>query len=75
MDELLARAIQAYYVACRRQGAISDQPNPTDSGTERHSGRLYVVLRNSKVTLAVYRIRRDGTLKVLKRWPPALKIW
>jgi hypothetical protein len=75
MDEVLARAIQAYYVVCRRQGVIADQPNPSDSGTEIHSGRRYAVLRNNKGTLAVYRVRRGGTLKALKRWPPTLNIW
>jgi hypothetical protein len=73
--ELLARAIQAYYVECRRQGVIADQPNPSDSGMEIHSGKGYVVLRNSNGTLAVYRLRHGGTLKALKRWPPAVKIW
>src|SRR6266542_215246 len=33
MDELLARAIQAYYVPRRREGAIADQPNISDSST------------------------------------------
>jgi len=75
MDELLARAIQAYYVARRRQGAIADQPSISDSGTETHYGKRYIVLRNSKGTLAVYRVRRDGGLKALKRWPAILNIW
>jgi hypothetical protein len=75
MDELLARAIQAYYVAHRREGTIADQPNISDSGTEAHDGKRYIVLRNSKGTLAVYRVRRHGGLKILKRWPAILNIW
>ena len=75
MDELLARAIKAYYVAHRREGTIADQPNISDSGTEAHDGKRYIVLRNSKGTLAVYRVRRDGGLKILKRWPAILNIW
>jgi len=75
MDELLARAIKAYYVARRREGTIADQPNISDSGTEAHDGKRYIVLRNSKGTLAVYRVRRDGGLKIVKRWPAILNIW
>jgi hypothetical protein len=75
MDELLARTIQAYYLARRRDGIIADQPSTSDSGTEIHSGKRYVVLRNSKGTLAVYRVRHDGRLKSLKRWPRLLNIW
>jgi hypothetical protein len=75
IDELLGRTIQAYYVARRREAAIADQPSTSDSGTETHDGKRYVVLRNSKGTLAVYRVHHDGRLKVLKRWPPILNIW
>jgi hypothetical protein len=76
MDKLLARAIQAYYVARRQEGVIAaDQPNISDSGTETHYGKRYVVLRSGKGTLAVYRVRHDGGLKPLKRWPPILNIW
>src|SRR6266516_4005783 len=42
MDKLLARAIQAYYVARRQEGVIAaDQPNISDSGTETHYGKRY----------------------------------
>src|SRR5262249_56742632 len=51
-----AHTIQAYYLARRRDGIIADQPSTSDSGTEIHSGKRYVVLRNSKGTLAVYRV-------------------
>ncbi len=55
MDELLARAIQAYYLARRREGIIADQPSTSDSGTEIRSGKRYVVLRNSG-----QQVRRPG---------------
>lgn len=33
-------------------------------------GRRYVVLRDGSIDIcAVYRVRNDGTLKRLKRWP------
>ena len=75
MDELLARAIQAFYIARRQEGVIADQPNINDSGTETHNGKRYIALRSSKGTLAVYRVRHDGSLKALKRWPTILNIW
>jgi hypothetical protein len=75
MDELLARAIQAYYVARKQEGVIAEEPNISDSGAEAHYGMRYVVLRSSKGTLAVYRVRGDGSLKPLKRWPQILNIW
>jgi hypothetical protein len=31
--------------------------------------RLIVVLRNTRGVLKVYRVRNDGILKGLKRWP------
>jgi hypothetical protein len=40
-----------------------------------HAGKRYVVVRNAdKVdnVLAVYRVRNDGMLKRLKRWPVEL---
>jgi hypothetical protein len=33
------------------------------------AGLSYVVLRNARGLLAVYRVRNDGMLKGLKRWP------
>jgi hypothetical protein len=36
-------------------------------------GRKYVVLRNVSGILCVYRVRTDGRLKGLKRWPSALE--
>ena len=59
----------------RADGKVADQPSISDSGTETHYGKRYIVLRNSKGTLAVYRVRRDGGLKILKRWPAILNIW
>jgi hypothetical protein len=39
---------------------------------EEHKGLSYVVLRDGSRTLAVYRIKNDGHLHRLKRWPPEL---
>jgi hypothetical protein len=45
-------------------------PMPANtSGVVEHGGKFYVELHNVNGTLAVYRIRNDGILKRLKRWP------
>jgi len=61
------RAFAAYF----RAGNI-DQPANT-SGIVEHDGKQYVVLENVNGILAVYRIRPDGQLKRLRRWPSALE--
>lgn len=65
--ELLKRAMAAYFRAGEGQ-----QPSSNDSGLMTHDGHKYMVLRNISGTLAVYRVRNDGMLKRLKRWPGAL---
>jgi hypothetical protein len=72
MDELTTRAMTAWFRACRAEGAIADQP-ANDSGPVVHEGKQYVVLRNVRGVLAVYRVRNDGVLKRLKRWPSELE--
>lgn len=65
--QLVRRAYAAYF----RSGA-TQQPAERESGV-RSVGKLnYVVLRNSEGVLSVYRVRNDGVLKGLKRWPAPL---
>jgi hypothetical protein len=65
-DRLEQRALAAYF-------RISDQfaPAPTADVVE-HAGLVYVVLSNINGLLAVYRVRNDGPLRRLRRWPKAL---
>ena len=67
--DLLKRALAAYFRAGEGQ-----QPSSFDSGLMVHDGHQYMVLRNSSGTLAVYRVRNDGMLKRLKRWPAVLDL-
>jgi len=63
----VARALSAWY---RQEGF--QQPS-SDSGLVEHNGKEYVVLRNVTGVLGVFRIRPNGALKRLKRWPAALE--
>jgi hypothetical protein len=47
------------------------QPAVESSGVRQHDGHKYGVLRNAR-DLAVYRVRNDGMLKRMKRWPVAI---
>jgi hypothetical protein len=69
-DELVRRAFAAYF----RAGASVSQPSGA-SHVAVHNGKLYVVLHNSGGILAVYRVRNNGALKGLRRWPAALEVW
>ena len=65
-DDLLRRAFAAYF----RQPVEGQLDQPSNSsGVERHKGKDYVVLRNANGLLKVYRVRKDGMLKGLRRWP------
>jgi len=63
-ERLTLRAFAAYPRTGHR-----DRPSIDDSDVETVDGLDYCVLRNSNGVLAVYRVRNDGMLKGLKRWP------
>jgi hypothetical protein len=65
-QDVTRRAFAAYF----RSGGI-DQP-ANSSGVVEHNGKAYVVLENVNGILAVYRVRNDGMLKRLRRWPSDL---
>jgi hypothetical protein len=72
MDDLMIRAFAAYYKQAKREGVcLPDQPE-NHSSVMSANGHDYAVLSNCNGTLAVYRIRNDGLLKRLKRWPAEL---
>jgi hypothetical protein len=49
-----------------------DQPCLQSSGVEELDGKTYVVLRNVNGVLALYRVRPQGPLRRLVRWPRAV---
>lgn len=67
LDDLTKRAFAAYFRA-----GNDIQPNSGSSGVETVNKLDYVVLRNVNGILAVYRVRNDGKLKGLKKWPKEL---
>ena len=68
-DELTSRAFAAYFRAAARNGVASPDQPANSSGVQEHGAKRYVVLANVNGILAVYRVRSDGILKGLKRWP------
>ncbi|MGJ7552626.1 hypothetical protein ACSFBI_01405 [Variovorax sp. RB3P1] len=66
--ELLKRAKAGYHRA--------DEGNQTVTGGEviERDGLTYVVLAGLLGTLAVYRVRHNGPLRRLRRWPADLKL-
>jgi len=72
-EELIARAERAYFVAARKLDQRSDQPSRTDSSLQKYKGKQYIVLRNVRGVVAVYRVRTDGILKRLVRWPEQIE--
>jgi hypothetical protein len=68
-EQLTQRAFAAYFRSAAREGSLSPAQPANYSGVEEHNGKRYVVLRNVHGILAVYRVRNDGVLKSLRRWP------
>ena len=62
-QDLLRRAFAAWF----RTGG-TDQPANTSRVTQ-HDGLWYAVLENVRGTMAVYRLKNDGVLRKLRRWP------
>jgi hypothetical protein len=72
MDDVMSRAFAAYFKQAKRDRVERvDQPSNTSSVMSAGE-RDYAVLHNGCGTLAVYRIRNNGGLKRLKRWPAEL---
>lgn len=68
MDELLVRALTAFY---RTRAPGDARQADGSSSCTTHQGKRYVVLRakDAAEPLAVYRCMNRGELKRLKRWP------
>ena len=67
-DDIFRRAMAAHF----RSGG-TEQPSGSSSGVEKIGGKWYAVLRNVRGIMAVYRVRNDGKLKKLIRFPAGLE--
>ena len=72
-DDLLRRALAAWFKTGGGYPAIPQQPSQALSAVETDGGHQYVVLRNVNGVLAAYRVRNDGALKRLVRIPKAFQ--
>ena len=70
-NDPVTRAFAAYFRGAALDGARVQQPG-ANSGLREHEGLQYVALENVSGVLAVYRIRKDGMLKRMKRWPAGI---
>lgn len=69
MDELFERAVGAWVRYTALNGWPADQPSRAASSIEEVGGRSYVVLRNTRGVLALFRVKPNGGLRRLSRWP------
>lgn len=66
-DDLIRRAYAAIY------RSRADLPGVMIGRVAEARDRRYVVISGGGAILAVYRVRNDGMLKALKRWPRELE--
>jgi hypothetical protein len=67
---LIQRAFGAYL---RSDGGITAEQPTSQSSVETIGDLKYVVLRNERHrVLAVYRVRKSGLLRRMRRWPLAI---
>ena len=70
-DLYTRRAMGAYM---HSSGALAGAMLAMSGADTDAKGRSYVVLRDGNIDIcAVYRVRHDGTLKRLKRWPAEVR--
>ena len=75
-ENYMERAFSAYYRYGKKMGYVEGQlniPSMMSHVQQDNKGLYYAVLRNSNNVLAVYRIKNDGYLKRLIRYPKELE--
>jgi hypothetical protein len=73
-EDYLPRALAAWY---RGTATGQSRQYPSEALSMQVTlpdGKSYVVLANSYQVLGVYRVRPNGVLKLLRRWPKAVEI-
>jgi hypothetical protein len=70
MNDPLTRAYYAYFYSCLKEGKPTVFPDPSLSAQEEFNTKPYVSLRDTHGNLiAIYRMRANGYLRRLSRWP------
>jgi len=73
MGDYLQRAFAAWFCGSTL-GPTPAYPSQVRSRDDiTVEGKRYVILANSDQVLGVYRIKNDGLLRRLKRWPKAVE--
>jgi len=72
-EPLIRRAIAAWYRAPGSHSHGTVLPSNSSYLCEI-DGKQYVVLNNVNGVLAVYRVRNNGFLKGLRRWPAEIEV-
>lgn len=67
-SELVQRAMAGYFRAGGGQETVSG------GVVMEHASHQYVVLTGATGTVCVFRVRNNGPLRRLKRWPPELSL-
>jgi hypothetical protein len=74
MNDLLTRAYYSYLHACIRNKKSTVLPNSSLSAHETFNIKQYVALRDDDgAILALYRLRGNGNLRRVLRWPSAME--
>jgi hypothetical protein len=74
MNDLLTRAYYSYLHACIRNKKPTVLPDSKLSAHETFNIKQYVTLRDCEgAILALYRLRGNGNLRRMNRWPTAME--
>jgi len=74
MNDLLTRAYYSYLHTCIRNKKPTVLPNSSLSAHETFNLKQYVALRDDDgAILALYRLRGNGNLRRVSRWPTAME--
>lgn len=74
-DPMIARALAAYYRSAAVNGMVKHPSARSYRGIAGNGLPYVVLMASTNEILAVYRIRPQGLLKRLRRWPADVMVW
>jgi hypothetical protein len=72
-DDYVPRALAAWYRGSKTGLTRAYPSEALSAQVTLPDGKAYVVLANSYGVLGVYRVRPQGVLRLMKRWPKAVE--